>query len=221
MTAERPDADYGSLSAALRFVIGAALRDIQTAMPAVVRSYDAARRRAAVQPALKMVLTDGSLRRRPPIADVPVIFPGSARALLHFPLQKGDAVMLVCSSRGMTRFKRALSETAPEERILSLQDAVALAGFGPAGGVTQLAGVDGPALQTVDGAAGVGIGGGDLRGTGEEVTVESTGGSVRVVGATEVTVEAATSITLRAPLIKLVAPSVQSKSPVATNPLLT
>jgi len=167
-------ADVGSLSTLLRRAVGRELMDVHTALPGIVDTYDATSRRARVTPAIRILLDDGSLLDRPPIPDVPVLFPAGGGLSLTFPLERGDPVLLVFSQRGMDGFKIAFTASAPSRGpIMDMSDAVALAGFGSA--ITTPASVTGASLQTDDGATSV---------------VVEPNGEVNVVAAGPVTIRA-------------------------------
>lgn len=146
--------DVRSLTTLLRMAIGRGLMDIHTALPGVVDIYDSAARRARVVPAIHLLLDDGSTAERPPIPDVPVLFPSGGGLSLTFPLGRGDPVLLVFSQRGMAGFKSTFSMTSPSRGpIMDMSDAVALAGFGSR--ATTPASMTGASLQTDDGVTSV------------------------------------------------------------------
>ena len=98
----------------------------------MVETFDAAKRRARVQPALQLVLDDGTTLDRPPLVNVPVLFPSGGGFVFTFPLGEGDPVLLLFSERGLTTFKETYETTIPTAgRFFSQSDAMALPGFGP------------------------------------------------------------------------------------------
>lgn len=169
MTDRHPDVRYRDLVPWVRAFVGRKLKSIHTAAPGIVRSYDAASRRAVVQPALLVTHTDGHDERKPPLLDVPVLHPAGGGLLLHLPLAPGDPVLCVFSERGITAWKASHGESrADAVGILSERDAVAIPGFGPAGASAAIR--PGASLQTEDGAVAIQVeaGGITLRG---DVTV--------------------------------------------------
>ena len=123
--------EYDTLSEWFTFCFDQHIKNIYTSIPANVQSYNKDTRRAIVQIAIKTLLTTGDTLSQPLIADVPVIFPASSQFIIHFPLVQGDAVMLLFSQRGLSKFKSDFKENAPDEySLLSMHDAVAIAGFG-------------------------------------------------------------------------------------------
>ena len=118
------------------FLIEQYLKDnVHTAIPGHVVTYSATSRRAIVQPAIRLAYTDGTEVSKPPVGNVPVLFPSGGGYTVHLPLEKGDPVMLLCSERSMADFKRAYQEASPgTSPLFSMRDAVAIPGFGPSDG---------------------------------------------------------------------------------------
>lgn len=146
--------DFSRLSTVLGFALEQRLKDVHTSMPGLIETYDAQTRRARVQPALRLLLTDGTTTSRAPVVNVPVVFPAGGGFTLLFPVEPGDGVLLVFSQRGIAGFKRAFAESDPTaDRFFDPSDAVALPGFG-AISVTP-ATTDGASLQSEDGLTAV------------------------------------------------------------------
>ena len=132
MSGRNPEIEYDAPSPALRFAFEQWAKGINTCLPAVVQSYDAAARRAQVQIALDTLATDGRALQGQVIADVPVIFPSGGGFTFSLPLAPGNAVLLVFSQRGISQFKREHRHSLPDgDSLFFLSDAVAIAGFGP------------------------------------------------------------------------------------------
>lgn len=116
--------------------VDAALSDVHTAIPAMVKSYDASTQLAEVEPAIKrrFVKPDGteSARDLPVIVNVPVVFPRAGDFFLSFPIAPGDFVLLVFSERSMDQW---LEKGGKQDPIVSttfdLSDAVAIPGVYP------------------------------------------------------------------------------------------
>lgn len=101
------DADF------TREAIRDALVKLSTAIPALIVSYDAATRRATVQPAFKLRAKTGQLVRAPQLGNVPVAFPGGAGGGLTWALAAGDEVILVCAQRRIARWLERGGEVDP------------------------------------------------------------------------------------------------------------
>lgn len=130
---------------------------IHTSMPGHIVSYDAATRRARVQPALFIVLTDETPIRRPPILNVPVVQQSGHGMLGHTPLRAGDPVWLNFSERGITEWKKnVMAEVMPDKgHYFNEADAVAFPGFSAS--TTAPVIEDGFSFQTEDGVTHVTI----------------------------------------------------------------
>ena len=126
------DGVYDQLSSAIRFSQDQMLKEINIAIPGNIIEYDAETKRARVQPSINILLTDGTERRRPPVVDVPFIWPSTGGYIVHCPVRKDDPVLIIISQRGITRFKETygISSCADDPGILSMRDAIAIPGFG-------------------------------------------------------------------------------------------
>lgn len=109
----------------------ARLEGIHTALPAQVEKYDLKTRRASVKPLVKLRMARGASVSIPVVDNVPVVFPGSAQALIHFPLSKGDGVLLVFSEAALGNFLAGSGEemSAENESRFQLTDAIAIPGL--------------------------------------------------------------------------------------------
>ena len=129
-----PEVDYQNVSTVMKFVLEQFSKTFHTAIPGIVENYSSDVRRAQIRPALKLLLSDGTSLSRPPIVDVPVLWPSGGGMNIIFPLEQGDAVMLIFSERGIGQFKGMFSETLPDVvGLFSETDAVAVPGFGALG----------------------------------------------------------------------------------------
>ena len=132
MTTGNRDSDsrYENLSQGVPFFGSQLLKRVHTSLPGIVQSYDAATRRARVQPAVDLLLTDGTSAQKPIILDVPVLWPTGGGYTLSLPLDAGDAVMLLFAERDIQRFKETLAVGPPlSADVMQIQHAVAIAGF--------------------------------------------------------------------------------------------
>lgn len=110
--------------------------ELNTCMPAVVRSYDAEKQTATVQPSFKRLQTDPrKFVSRPEIDDVPVVFPRAGGRGIVFPIAEGDAVMLVFSQRSLDTWLDNGGEIdLKETRLHNINDAIAIPGLYSEGG---------------------------------------------------------------------------------------
>lgn len=107
--------------------------NVHTAFPAVVKSYNKDERRAELQPSLMRKLPNGEFIDLPIIVDVPVLFLGTKKVGLHFPLEEGDEVLVLCSERCLDVWKDNGGSKIQDEdnRRFTLSDAVCIPGLQP------------------------------------------------------------------------------------------
>jgi len=104
---------------------------LYTAIPAVIQSFDAEKRRCTILLGTKRELSDGTIRDIQQLLNVPVIFPASQEFTIFMPLKKGDAVMAIFSHRGIENFKLNFEiAQASNNSVMSIDSAVVIAGFG-------------------------------------------------------------------------------------------
>ncbi|PZQ49761.1 MAG: phage baseplate protein [Rhodovulum sulfidophilum] len=146
-------------------------RGVHTALPGVIRAYDAAQQRASVQPALSRNLSTGAVEALPVLEDVPVIWPRSGGAHMTFPVKEGDGCLLIFTERSLDEWKaRGGAGEAPlDPRQHALSDAVALMGFVHFGG----GGGPGDAIEIHLGSCTITIGEGSVTVDAPSVTVNA------------------------------------------------
>ena len=133
MTNRNPASEYSNMAEAIRFALEEWTKlNISVCLPGLIESHDPATRRATVQPAIDILLTDGRREVQPAIANVPVVWPAVQGFVMAGALRRGDPVLLVFCQRGLTGFKRTHGRSVPDEdSLFDLRDAVAIPGFGP------------------------------------------------------------------------------------------
>jgi len=106
---------------------------VNTAMPGVIGSYDAAHNRATVSPSIAKRLHDPDLEglAPPQIINRPVIWPAaqSGKAALTMPLAAGDGVMLVSQQRSLENWLSGNNGKPDDPRQFDLTDTVAIPGL--------------------------------------------------------------------------------------------
>ena len=136
------DARYEHLLQGVPFVTQQLMLQVHTSIPGIVTAYDAATRRARVQPAVHMMLSPVGdpyapfaacePMEKPIILDVPVIFPSAGGYTVHFPLLPDDPVLLLFSERDIDNFKQTLESDQPlSGDIMEVKHAVCIPGFVP------------------------------------------------------------------------------------------
>lgn len=155
------DSSYSHLDQVLGFCFRQEMKDVHTSIPGVVESYNAETKRASIQIAMNMLIKRDNLAgnpesvARPIIQDVPVLHVAGGGYVIHVPLVRGNAVMLLFSERGIERFKERFEVSDPTVgSFFAERDAVAIPGFGSL--EHKLAG-DGLTIQTEDGQQSVQI----------------------------------------------------------------
>lgn len=109
------------------------LEDLHTMLPGTVQSYDPKTRTATVKPAVKLRSMHADILDIPPIASVPVIWPGSsAFSVMGNDLPTGSKVTLLFSESSLGNWMNSTQDAAAEDETRhSLQDAVAVPGLWP------------------------------------------------------------------------------------------
>jgi hypothetical protein len=109
-------------------LIDIALRNVNTAMPGEIVSYEPSLNTAVIKPAFTRTYTDGTIVEIPNLEDVPIAFPRSGTAAITFPLKAGDSVLLVFCQRNIEQWKLFGGTVTPDTRKFNLSDAVAIPG---------------------------------------------------------------------------------------------
>jgi hypothetical protein len=118
------DIDQPSWPDILRGVQNQLQERLHTALPGIVRNYDVATQMAEVQLAVQL-----NGENVPPLADVPVCWPGGAAGFLHVPLAAGDTVLVVFSEEDFSKWFDTGSISAPAVLARHGLHAVAIPGL--------------------------------------------------------------------------------------------
>lgn len=106
------------------------ISNIHTSIPAIVETYDYKTQTAEVTPGVKRLLQNGDVITLPKIVQVPVVFPSAGDALIHWPINRGDTVLLIFSERQIDEFLQSGKISKPSQtRKNSLTDAIAISGI--------------------------------------------------------------------------------------------
>ena len=118
------------LTEAITNIVLNALADVHTALPAKVVSYDHTKRKANCKPLIKKAYRDGTQLSLPIINNVPVVWLGTKKGMVHFPLEKDDGVLLIFSERPLDTWLTTDIEDVPKDgRKFDLTDAIAIPGL--------------------------------------------------------------------------------------------
>lgn len=138
-----------SLEELIQQAIDDNLCEVNTSIPAIVQSYDAATQTVSVKIALKKKYDTGEIVERPVITDIPVLFPKGKKFSFTWPIFKDDDGQLIFSQRSTEVWKNNAGVVDPADaRKFSLSDAF----FLPAGSrdVSVIPGVDATKTRLVN-----------------------------------------------------------------------
>jgi len=121
-----------TLATAIVNTFNAMVAQMNTSLPGQIVTYDFKKRKASIKPLIKKRYLSGDVEPLPIIYDVPVVFPGTDRIGFHFPLKKGDRVLIVFSQRSLDKWLDSGKDVDPQDRRkFDLSDAVAIPGMYP------------------------------------------------------------------------------------------
>jgi hypothetical protein len=75
------------------------LKEVHTALPGIIKSYNPATNTVSVQPVLQRVFIDLGPQNLPLLEDVPVVFPSGGPFTITCPIAAGDECLLIFSER--------------------------------------------------------------------------------------------------------------------------
>ena len=85
----------------------------------------------SVRPTIARVYTDGDIRTKPIINNVPVVFPSAGGGILSFPIEVGDTVLIIFCKEDIENFINGTSEIPRTLRRFSYNDAIAIPSLYP------------------------------------------------------------------------------------------
>lgn len=182
----------------LRLALENAQSQIWTALPAIVTAVDLAAQTLSVQPAIQGSVSspDGSTKavNLPMLVDVPIVWPKAGGFALTFPVKVDDEVLVVFASRCIDSWWQSGGVGAQAEvRMHDLSDGFAI--LAPTSQSKKLSNVSSANVQ--------------LRDTAGTTYVEITpDGKARVIGATQIDVQAPTINIQGGSVINLGAPTI-------------
>lgn len=104
--------------------------DVMTALPAkVLKRYED--NSVDVQLGINYIDTEGEESPRQTVFKVPLVFPASQKAVIAFPVDRGDSVLVVFCQRSLDNYKVNGSMSPSDRRMFDARDAVAIAGLIP------------------------------------------------------------------------------------------
>lgn len=121
------------------FIINKLSTKLNTAIPAVIESYEHEYARASVIPTISKKYVDGQVIDYKPIENIPVITLRTQNSIVHLPINKGDTVLLIICQRSMDKWlKDGLITPPSDRRQFDITDAIAIPGLFPFSGTTGL-----------------------------------------------------------------------------------
>lgn len=129
--------NLSTLASNIKQGIEARLKELHTAMPGIVETFDAEKQLATIQPAIRRIFVtrDGDKEILVPsdlpiLINVPVIFPRGGGFSLTFPVKKGDECLLIFCERSIDNWHETGKVKVPgARRFHSLSDATAFVGL--------------------------------------------------------------------------------------------
>ena len=117
-----------TLDDVVKNIVDIRISNIHTALPGIIQTYDAAKQKASVIPAIKKTyIKDGKTitEQMPVIENVPVCFLRSKHSSITFPLKQGDEGLIVFCERSLERWLASGGVTENgDPRKYDLKDAV-------------------------------------------------------------------------------------------------
>lgn len=118
-----------TLEDVIKLALEARLLDLHTSLPGEFVSFDPATGKASVKALLKRKIGD-SVVELPLLKDIPVIFPRTKKAVIYFPIEKGDGCQIIFQERSIDQWKKAGGSQDPQDkRKHHLSDAIAVPGL--------------------------------------------------------------------------------------------
>lgn len=118
-------ADMEGLDGLMTLFKRSLLMSLRVALPAVVKSFDAAANRVDLTPAITSASNNGETITLPELSAVPVCTPGGGGFGASFPLQAGDTGWVIFCDRDISLFKDSgVVSPANTNRLHNLADAV-------------------------------------------------------------------------------------------------
>lgn len=128
-----------------------AQKNIHTALPAKIVSFNAERQTATLAIQITQLLTDGGTVQIPPLVDVPVSFPRGGGFAFTFPLASGDEGIAIFSERCIDGWWQSGKASEPlDVRLHDFSDAMFIPGICSTPNVISEFFSNGLSMQTVD-----------------------------------------------------------------------
>lgn len=114
------------------FILNRLSSKLNTAMPAVIDKVEIDYPRVSVIPTVSKKYIDGEVIEYKPIENVPLMIPRTQNAVIHFPVSKGDTVLLIICQRSLDKWlKDGLISPPSDRKQFDITDAIAILGLFP------------------------------------------------------------------------------------------
>jgi len=125
-------ADKGvpTLEALVQQGVRNALKDLHTAMPGIIDTFDPLTQTCTVQPAIKRIFVGGEAVALPILINVPVSFPSAGGFSITLPVKQGDECLIIFSERSIDNWLQFGELKIPNDRRFhDLSDGVVIMGL--------------------------------------------------------------------------------------------
>lgn len=129
--------NISTLTSTIKTAIENSFKDLHTAMPGIIETFDATKMTVSVQPAIRRIFKTTEADKEilvpsklPLLINVPILYPRGGGFSLTFPIKKGDECLLVFSERSIDHWYEYGGIQSPgARRFHSLSDAIAFVGL--------------------------------------------------------------------------------------------
>lgn len=129
--------NLSTLSTNIKAGIEARLKDLHTAMPGIIQSFNSELQTISVQPAVRRIFKTEEEDKEllipsdlPILINVPIVYPRGGGYSLTFPIVKGDECLLIFCERSFDQWHKFSGVRDPgAKRFHSLSDATAFVGL--------------------------------------------------------------------------------------------
>ncbi len=128
--------NIATLAANIKQGVESRLKDLHTAMPGIIESFDTEKQTVSVQPAIRRIFKTTESETEfltptdiPILINVPIHYPRGGGFSMTFPIKKGDECLLVFCERSIDNWHKNSGIVTPtDKRFHSLSDAIAFVG---------------------------------------------------------------------------------------------
>lgn len=188
------------------------LKELHTAMPGIVETFDSVAQTASVQPAIQRTFKTNDGEKEiliptdlPILINVPVIFPRGGGFSLTFPVAKGDECLLTFCERSIDNWHKFGTIKEPgAKRFHALSDATAFIGLSSLPNKIPNYDATNVQLKKDDGSVFITLkANGDLEAHADGNVIIDADGDVKINAGGKATIDAATTCDITAPVINL------------------